>query len=74
MLFIGKGVREDLTRDALRAEKFVEKIRQIHLQVQETLKKSQKKYKARHDQRKIENSFKVGDSLVTTKQGKTTES
>jgi hypothetical protein len=34
------GVREDLTGDALKAEKIVEKIRQIHLQVQETLKKS----------------------------------
>ena len=35
------GVREDLTGDALRAEKIVEKIRQIHLQVQELFKKSQ---------------------------------
>ena len=31
------GVREDLTRDALMAENFIEKIGQIHLQVQETL-------------------------------------
>jgi hypothetical protein len=36
------GVREDLTGDALKEENIVEKIRQIHLQVQETLKKSQK--------------------------------
>jgi hypothetical protein len=43
-------VREDLTRDALKEEKIVEKIRQIHLQVQETLKKSWERYKARHDQ------------------------
>jgi hypothetical protein len=34
------GVREDLTGDALKEEKIVEKIRKIHLQVQETLKKS----------------------------------
>jgi hypothetical protein len=33
-------VREDLKGDALREEKCVEKIRKIHLQVQETLKKS----------------------------------
>jgi hypothetical protein len=57
------GVREDLTRDALRAEKFVEKIRQINLQVQEMLKKSQEKYKARHDQHRTKKSFKVGDKV-----------
>jgi hypothetical protein len=57
------GVREDLTGDALRAEKFIEKIRQIHLQVQETLQKSQEKYKARHDQHRTEKSFKVGDRV-----------
>jgi hypothetical protein len=43
-----EGVREDIKGDALRAENFVEKIRQIHLQVEETLKKSQEKYKAIH--------------------------
>jgi hypothetical protein len=48
-------------RDALKAKKIVEKIKQIHLQVQETLKKSQEKYKARHDQHKIERTFRVGD-------------
>jgi hypothetical protein len=53
-------VREDLIRDALKAGKFVEKIRQIHLQVQETLKKSQEKYKARHDQHRTKRTFKVG--------------
>jgi hypothetical protein len=54
-------VKEDLTGDALRAEKFVEMIRQIHLQIQEMLKKSQEKYKAEHDQHITEKSFKVGD-------------
>jgi hypothetical protein len=34
------GVREELTGDALKEEKNVEKIRKIHFQVQETLKKS----------------------------------
>jgi hypothetical protein len=34
------GAREDITREALKAKKFVEKIRQIHFQVQEMLKKS----------------------------------
>jgi hypothetical protein len=37
------GVREDLTGDALKEENIVEKIRKIHLQVQKTLNKSQKK-------------------------------
>jgi hypothetical protein len=55
------GVREDLTEDALKEEKNVEKINQIHLQVHETLKKSQEKYKARHDQHKIKRKFRVGD-------------
>ena len=55
------GVRKDLTRDALRAEKIVEKIRKKYFQVQETFKKSQEKYKARHAQHKTEKSFKVGD-------------
>jgi hypothetical protein len=35
------GVREDITGEALKVEKFVENIRKIHLQVHETLKKSQ---------------------------------
>jgi hypothetical protein len=57
------GMREDLTRDALRVEKLVEKIKQIHLQVQEMLKMSQEKYKAKHDQHKTDNSFKVGGKV-----------
>jgi hypothetical protein len=39
-------VREDTMGEELKAEKFVENIRQIHLQVQETLKRSQERYKA----------------------------
>jgi hypothetical protein len=52
------GVREDITGEALKVEKFVEKIRQIHLQVQEMLKKSQEKYKARHDQHRTRSHSK----------------
>ena len=47
----------------MRAENFIEKIRHIHLQVQETLQKSQVKYKARHDEHIIEKTFKVGDRV-----------
>jgi hypothetical protein len=54
-------VREDLTGDAMTAKIFVEKIRKIHLQVHETLKKSRENYKAIHDQHRTEKSFKVGD-------------
>ena len=57
------GVREDITGEALKADHFVEKIRQIHLQVQETLKKSQAKYTARHDQHRTNKSWKVGDRV-----------
>lgn len=45
-----RGVSEDLTRDALRLEKLVEKLTQIHLQVRETLRKSREQYKSKHDQ------------------------
>ena len=57
------GEGEGTTYEAFRIEKFIDKIRQIHLQVQETLKKSQKKYKARHDRHRIEKTFKVGDKV-----------
>jgi hypothetical protein len=57
------GVREDLTGDALREIFFVENIMQIHLQVQEMLKKSREKYKAIHDQQRTEKSFKVGEKV-----------
>jgi hypothetical protein len=40
------GVMEDIAREVLKVEKNVEKIRQIHLQVHETLDKPSKKYKA----------------------------
>jgi hypothetical protein len=56
-------VREDLIGDALKEEKCVEKIREIHLQVHETLNKSQEKYKARHYQHRTEKTFKVGDKV-----------
>jgi hypothetical protein len=56
-------VREDLTGDALKAKKIVEKIRKIHLQVQETLKKSREKYKARHDHHRTKTTFRVGDRV-----------
>ena len=52
------GVKEDLKRDSLRAKKFVEKIRHIHIQVQEILHKLHEKYTTRHDQYIIEKSFK----------------
>jgi len=42
-------VREDLIGDELKENKIVDKIMKIHLQVQETLKKSQEKYKARYE-------------------------
>ena len=47
--------------EVVRVDKCIDKIRQIYLQVQEALKKSEEKYKARHDQYKVWKSFKVGD-------------
>lgn len=57
------GVREDLTRDTLRAKKFIEKITQIHLQVQETLHKLHDKCKGRHEQHRTKKSFMAGDRV-----------
>jgi hypothetical protein len=56
-------VREDIIGDALEEEKFIEKIRQIHLKVQDMLNKSHKWYKARHDQHKTMRTFRVGDRV-----------
>jgi hypothetical protein len=39
-------VREDTMGEVLKAKKFDENIRKIHLQVHETLKNSQERYKA----------------------------
>jgi hypothetical protein len=47
----------------IKRKTIVEKIKKIHLQVQETLKKSKENYKARHDQRKTERTFSVGDKV-----------
>ena len=57
------GFKEDLTLVALKVEKTVEKIKQIHLQVKETLNKSQENYKDKHDQHKTQRKFRVGDIL-----------
>ena len=56
-------MKEDITGGALRVENSIEKIRQIHLQVQEILQKLQVMYKARHDKYKIEKLFTVGDKV-----------
>jgi hypothetical protein len=58
-----QGEREYTMGEALKEEKFVENIRQVHFLVDETLKKSQEKYKDGHNQHRIEKSFKVGDNV-----------
>lgn len=55
--------RKDITRDALKTEKFVEKNRHIHLQVHETLCKSYEIYKTMNDQHRTKKLFKVGDRV-----------
>jgi len=52
----GKG--ED---DRLKAQRFLEKISQIHATVEAQLKKSQAKYKAKHDKHRVPCNFGVGD-------------
>jgi hypothetical protein len=41
----------------------VENIKKFHFQVQETVKKSHEKYKARHEQHRTERTFRVGDRV-----------
>jgi hypothetical protein len=52
-----------LTRDASKEKTFVDKIRNIYLHVQETLKKSREKYKARYDQHRTKRTFIMGDKV-----------
>ncbi|KAK1377226.1 hypothetical protein POM88_033419 [Heracleum sosnowskyi] len=47
--------------DKLRAQRFLEKISQIHATVEAQLKKSQEKYKAKHDKHRVPCNFSVGD-------------
>ena len=56
-------MREGTIGEALRNEKFINNIKQIHLQEKETLNKSHKMYKPRHDQHKFEKTIKVGDKF-----------
>ncbi|MEX5618438.1 hypothetical protein ABFV55_27565, partial [Pseudomonas syringae] len=49
--------------------KFLEKISQIHATVEATLKKSQARYKAKHDKYRVPCNFGVGD-MVWLKLGK----
>jgi uncharacterized protein YifE (UPF0438 family) len=49
--------------EAFKEDKFVENIRNIHLQVHDMLNKSWEKYKSRYDQHKTIKSFKVGDKV-----------
>jgi hypothetical protein len=56
-------VMEDIIEEVLKSENFVESIRKIHFKEHEILKKSYEKYKAPHDQHKIEKIVKVGDKV-----------
>ena len=52
-----------------KAQKFLEKIASIHATVEATLKKSQARYKAKHDKHRVACNFGVGD-MVWLKLGK----
>ncbi|KAA8538962.1 hypothetical protein F0562_025654 [Nyssa sinensis] len=45
----------------LRAQKFVERIRKIHQEVEQQLIRAQQKYKMRHDKHRIQGNFQEGD-------------
>ena len=54
---------ENTIVEELRAKFFIDKIKKIHLQVQEAVNNSQEKKKERHDQQRVEKTFKVGDRV-----------
>ncbi|CAL2237234.1 unnamed protein product [Prunus armeniaca] len=45
----------------IRANKFLERVRKIHTEVEAQLKRSQQRYKARHDKHRVPCNFKEGD-------------
>ncbi|CAL9019280.1 unnamed protein product, partial [Prunus brigantina] len=44
-----------------RAQKFLERVRKIHTKVEAQLKRSQQRYKTRHDKHRVPCNFKEGD-------------
>ena len=58
----GKDV-VDGHQDADKALKFVQRIQAVQRVVQEQLEKSQEKYKSRHDKRRVDHQFQVGDRV-----------
>ena len=52
---------KSLEKEENQDEQFVNKIRQIHLKVQEQLKTIQAKFKVRHEKHRVEHKFHVGD-------------
>jgi len=54
---------DSLEKEEKQAEKFVEKIRQIHLKVQEQLQTSQVKYNIGHEKYRVDRKFHVGDHV-----------
>ena len=49
--------------DIDKARSFIERIQQIHQQIQEQLEKSQGKYKERHDKHRVDHKFQEGDEV-----------
>ena len=58
-----KVIEVDGHSDADKATKFIEQIQEIHQAVQEQVERSQAKYKARHDEHRMEHNFQVGDQV-----------
>ncbi|CAL2244419.1 unnamed protein product [Prunus armeniaca] len=54
-----EGGKEE--EEHIRAQKFLERVRKIHTEVEAQLKRSQQRYKARHDKHRVPCNFKEGD-------------
>jgi hypothetical protein len=55
--------KEDGQDDVDKAKRFIQRIQQVHQEVQEQLEKSQAKYKVRHDKHQVDHQFQVGDQV-----------
>lgn len=59
----GKDVATDGHSDIEKSRRLIEKIQLVHKRVQEELKKSQGKYKSRHDKHRVDHKFQVDDEF-----------
>ena len=58
-----REVGSSTSKDEDKALRFIQRVQQVHQEVQEQLEKSQAQYKARHDKHRVDHQFYVGDQV-----------